>query len=319
VRHRFEDFENSPPISYLSSEVDFYQYVFPIKINQRLKWGHILATRGCPHHCSFCTHLIRESYGSIMRHKNVGTIISEIKMLSSQGVNVIAFADDDLTGDIPFLKNLCSQLIESGLNISWTAHARIDECNEEILSLMKKSGCSLIRFGLESGSEEVLSFYNKTRSPQKWWKQANSIIKICNSLDIQVLGLFILGSPKDNFKTHLHTALKAITSGLDLIQLHFYTPYEDTIVHLRSQTHKEITELDHYSWNFNNHSQSSKAMVQFFYVLIYILFYLNPFRFLKSIKNYFSFILHNMELATGLVKSYLLILTQMFRFNIKER
>ena len=317
TRNQYAQFNDAPPITFTKEEIKSYQYLFPIRHNEPIVWGHIIATRGCPHSCSFCTHLIRESYGSQMRKKNISTIIEEIKALQTLGVNMIAFGDDDLTGDQFYLKTLCESIIEQKLDIKWTAHARIDECSIELLTIMKAAGCSLLRFGLESGSEKVLKSFQKTRLPDTWWKQIKTILPVCKKLDIQTCGLFILGSPEDTFSTHLQTFFKIIKSPLDLIQLHFFTPYEDTIEAKKLGSKVIPTQHDHYAWNFINYSKSSRFEIRFFYILIYICFYLNPIRLITFIKNYFNFFLKNRDLSFILVKGYIRVIFQFIPLKLK--
>lgn len=310
TRNQYAQFAQAPPIVFSKDEIKSYQYLFPINHNEAIVWGHVIATRGCPHSCSFCTHLIRESYGTRMRKKDIATVLQEIKNLQNLGVNMIAFGDDDLTGDQLYLKNLCESLIEQKIDMKWTAHARIDECTNDLLQIMKLAGCSLLRFGLESGSQEVLKHFQKTRAPETWWSQIRTILLSCQKLDIQTCGLFILGSPQDNLSSHFQTFVQIVKSPLDLIQLHFFTPYEDTIDAKKLGTKVKPTQNDHYSWNFINYSKASKFQIRFFYILIYLCFYLNPFRLASFIKNYYRFIFKNRNSALVLVKGYAQVIFQ---------
>jgi len=319
TRNQYAQFAESPPITFSAEEIKSYQYLFPIRHNEVIVWGHIIATRGCPHSCSFCTHLIRESYGTRMRKKNILTVLEEIKDLQRLGVNMIAFGDDDLTGDQVYLKDLCKALIDKKINMKWTAHARIDECSSELLQLMKSAGCSLLRFGLESGSPKILSSFQKTRSPETWWKQIGIILSVCKKLNIQTCGLFILGSPQDEFSTLFQTFIQIIRSPLDLIQLHFFTPYEDTIDAKKLATKEKPAQQDHYAWDFVNYSKASRFEIRFFYILIYFCFYLNPFRLASFFKNYSRFMLKNKNLALALINGYTRVIFQFIPFRQNSR
>lgn len=319
TRNQYAQFAESPAITFSYEEIKAYQYLFPIRHSEAIMWGHIIATRGCPHSCSFCTHLIRESYGTRMRKKNIATVIEEIKELQRLGVNMVAFGDDDLTGDQSYLKELCQSLLEQNINVKWTAHARIDECTSELLQLMKAAGCSLLRFGLESGATKVLRSFQKTRSPDTWWKQIAIILSECKKLDIQTCGLFILGSPQDDFSTLFQTFIRIVGSPLDLIQLHFFTPYEDTIDAKKLVGKAKPTQQDHYAWNFINYSKATRFEVRFFYILTYFCFYLNPLRLAIFIKNYFRFMLSNKDLALTLIQGYVRVLLQFMPFRQNSR
>lgn len=53
-------------------------------------------------------------------------------------------------------KDFSRKLLASGLKVRWKAFGRINLIDREAMELMVKSGCVEIRYGIESGSEEVL-------------------------------------------------------------------------------------------------------------------------------------------------------------------
>lgn len=292
TRHLFEGFSSSPTIRFSRHELDSYVYRFPLKTDRKLVWGHVMATRGCPHACTFCTHLIRESYGHRLRTKSLDALREEMAHLKELGVNAIAFADDDLTADRNFLVSLCDMMIDAGFAFRWTAHARVDECDEELLGQMRRAGCSLLRFGVEAGSARVLRYYNKSRAPELWWGQTQRTIEACRRLDIQTSGLFILGAPTEGVIDLVSTAKHAVSTGFDLLQLHFYTPYPDTAESRRIGSETTIN-YNHYSLNCRNHSAAPAWILKTVYLLLYFSFYLNPLQVIRMVRTYGGFIRFN--------------------------
>ena len=56
---------------------------------------------------------------------------------------------------------ICNKLIKENLPIAWRCTARVELIDEELIKLMKKSGCYLIAFGVESGNDTSLKFLQK--------------------------------------------------------------------------------------------------------------------------------------------------------------
>src|SRR3989338_4315829 len=52
---------------YAPGELAQYPQAYPVPLSRRAVWGHLLAGRGCPYPCLFCTQMTRESYGRAAR------------------------------------------------------------------------------------------------------------------------------------------------------------------------------------------------------------------------------------------------------------
>ncbi|MEW5946524.1 MAG: radical SAM protein [bacterium] len=129
-----------------------------------------IAGRGCPNRCTFCyNHALRCAYArhtgasekdvNYFRLRSVGNLIDELKMvLSKYGdiIKLISFADDAFNYD----KRWLSEFVEAyrkNINLPYTANILLDKVDEKIADGLFRSGCSLARVGLESGSEEIRS------------------------------------------------------------------------------------------------------------------------------------------------------------------
>jgi len=56
---------------------------------------------------------------------------------------------------------ICTRILEQDLKATWTCLSRVNTVDPEMLALMKKAGCYLISYGLESGSQKVLDQLDK--------------------------------------------------------------------------------------------------------------------------------------------------------------
>ncbi len=289
------------PVNELA-ELKEYGLNYPLKINQKVVWGHILSSRGCPHKCIFCSSLTRYSFGRKIRLRDSANVVEEIQYLIKQGANVISFDDDDFTASSENIISICKEMKNRHLHIPWIAHARIDEVDMELLKSMAQAGCVLLRMGVESGSGKILRILEKNDSYIDWIKQAKFIFKAARKLKIATLALFIIGNPcerKDDFQASIQLAENL---DPDMIQIHFFTPYPDSIAYrkFRLQINPEKNEMYHYT---NPQVKMSDfdintliKMRAFFYHKILF----KPKFIFRHLKDYSMFYLHNLNVFKNL-------------------
>ncbi len=122
--------------------------------------GSMIISRGCPFRCSFCSS--RNFWERRERFRSPDNIIREIELLKRDyGSNYIMFWDDSLTINRNIIRKYCDALIESQVKIDWKTATRADLVDDEILSLMQKSGCVKLEIGVESGSERMKKIIRK--------------------------------------------------------------------------------------------------------------------------------------------------------------
>ncbi len=97
---------------------------------------------------------------------------------------------------------------------------RADRVNEMLLMKMKKAGCYLVAFGIESGNEDILKRINKGESLQ----QIVQAIGWAKKYHIKTEGFFILGNLGDNKKTMQDTIDFAKRLDLDIAQFQVFIP-----------------------------------------------------------------------------------------------
>lgn len=155
---------------------------------------NVITSRGCPYRCAYCS----KNFGNTYRKMSPERVVSEIDLLVRMyGVKEIHFYDDDFTIDQKRASEICDKIIEKGLDISWSCTTRVDLVSFELLKKMKKSGCWLISFGVESGNQQILNTIrkgytlNQVRDAFKWTKQVG----------IKTVGFFMLGLPGETKET----------------------------------------------------------------------------------------------------------------------
>jgi len=120
----------------------------------------LLGSRGCTRKCNYCNDRI---YMSPSRERSPLNIILEIEThLKNYGIFNFTFNDLLINGNPKKLEKFCELLLSKGYDINWMGNATPDpDMNISLLTKMKKSGCSTLLFGVESGSDAILEKMNK--------------------------------------------------------------------------------------------------------------------------------------------------------------
>lgn len=139
---------------------DMKSYTFPKRVpgvNSLVHSLGMITTRGCPYSCKFCFRL-ETSY----RIRSVGNCIEELKLLLSRyKVNYIGFHDDLFMCSKKRTIEFCESILKNNLKFNWSCNGRFNIADREQLRFMKKAGCVLVSFGLESGDQKILNEMDK--------------------------------------------------------------------------------------------------------------------------------------------------------------
>ena len=165
----------------------------------------ILTSRGCPNNCKFCTRHITSNYFRMRSAENVIEELSEIK----EKYKSVFIADDNFLASKKRSTKIFDELIKMGSPLDiYINGARVDSANNDLYKKMKIAGVKHIYFGIESGNQSVLDYYNKNINIE----QIKTAVKLANKMDFITLGYFILGAP---FETYKHIK-KSINFSLNL-------------------------------------------------------------------------------------------------------
>ncbi|NJD67285.1 MAG: hypothetical protein C3F12_05595 [Candidatus Methylomirabilota bacterium] len=116
-------------------------------------------TRGCHYRCHFC---LLKMYGKGYRRKDPDQVIREVAYLVREaGARTGYFIDLEFTANRDYVGQVCERLASADLPFEWACQTRADYVDGPLLNLMKRAGCRLIHFGVESGSAKVLAATNK--------------------------------------------------------------------------------------------------------------------------------------------------------------
>jgi radical SAM superfamily enzyme YgiQ (UPF0313 family) len=165
----------------------------------------LITSRGCPKRCAFCAHnaVAYRKY----RTRSVQNVIEEIIQIAEQGYEIVGIADDNFTADKKRAMEIMQNIRELKTGLRFVVQGRVDAANFELYSLLKKAGVAGITFGLESGNQAVLDFYDKGTTVE----QNRNAVYIADKVGLYTGGLFILGAPLET-KEHFERTFQFATS-----------------------------------------------------------------------------------------------------------
>lgn len=199
---------------------------------KRLPSYLILASRGCPFNCAYCSKVS----GRVYRKHSVKRIIDEINILLNEyGAKDIIFRDDTFTVDRNHVIELCNEMIRLGLNkrFEWSCMTRVNLVDKELLKIMKKAGCWSIHYGVESGNQRLLDLIDKGITLQ----QVRDAFKWTREAGIEIKAFFMLGLPSETKEESMQTIRFSKEIDPDWVQFTITVPYPGTKLY-------EITKKD---------------------------------------------------------------------------
>ena len=134
------------------SHFDFNEYQIPNGVNSEL-------SRGCVAKCTFC----EETHFWKYRQRQALDILNEIRYLYyEKGTDVVWFIDSLVNGNLSELMGFCKGVIAADMKIHWTGYCRCDgRMDLEFYQMLADSGCAMLNYGIESGSQKVLDDMDK--------------------------------------------------------------------------------------------------------------------------------------------------------------
>ncbi len=132
--------------------IDFSAYEIPNGVNTEI-------SRGCTAKCTFC----EETHFWKYRQRQAVDLITELEWLYyNKGTDILWFIDSLVNGNLNELRAFCKGVVAKDLKINWTGYARCDgRMDLDYFKDLKASGCIMLNYGIESGSQRVLDDMDK--------------------------------------------------------------------------------------------------------------------------------------------------------------
>lgn len=162
----------------------------------------VLASRGCPYACTFCSSA--QMWTRLWRPRIPALVVDEIVHLN-ETYEATDFHFEDLTAVVtkPWIRDFCRELLARGLDVTWQlpSGTRCEAIDREVAELMVASGCRNFSYSIESGSEETLRRIRKRIRLEQVHESARAALKA----GVRLQATFILGFPHETWRHVLAT------------------------------------------------------------------------------------------------------------------
>jgi len=219
------------------------------------RYFEVITSRGCPHPCSFC--YIDAVHNKRWRYMPPETAVAKLKDLKKRfDIDHVLFREDNFYVNWHRVDDIAKLMIEEKLDLKWSASCRIDYFDKykpEFLDTLKKSGCALITFGVESGNNRVLKLAEKNITVEQTLRVAEKV----NQYGMVGSYHFMGGFPTETEEEFLDTCrlidtMLEIAPSMVAREIAVFTPYpglglfEKCVEHgfKRPQSLEEWTEMD---------------------------------------------------------------------------
>jgi anaerobic magnesium-protoporphyrin IX monomethyl ester cyclase len=183
----------------------------------------IRTASGCPFACAFCSYPTTAGPWKTVESDHVRAHLDSVMRIP--GIDRIIFIDDTFNVPPHRFRELIKIFAE--YPFEWFSFLRVQYVDDEVVRMMKESGCAGVYLGIESASDKILKNMNKRATSRQFAHGVN----LLNKYDIPYLAAFVLGFPGETDAT-IHENLNFIRdNGVRFYSLKefFYMPH--TLVH----------------------------------------------------------------------------------------
>lgn len=186
----------------------------------------IIPARGCPWPCTFCR--AGRVWGRRVRSRSVDSILAEVRSLVEDfGIRHVVFMTDSLTLDRAWAMALFEALAGLDSPIEWICNSRVDSIDSAMLAAMKRAGCRMVSYGVESGDQSILDRSGKRIT----LGQSEKAVCLTREAGISSMAYFILGLPGETSETIEETIRFARRLNPDYVNFHLATPFPGTALY----------------------------------------------------------------------------------------
>ncbi len=245
-----EDLDSLPfPAYHL---VDYPRYIASttkrVDAPRRTPYARIRTSRGCPIGCCFCQ--VETIVGKKVRKRSVDHVIRELKwQKETYGIKSVLFNDDNLILDKNRAKKLFKAMIDHQLDLTWNGTAiAVFSLDDELLELMKASGCQYVDIAVESGVPRILKEIIGKPVDLDYTKK---MVKKIHELEIDCVANFVIGFPTETWE-EIRTTLKfAEDLAVDYVKIFIATPLPNTRLYDMVLEHNMAVDKDNLNRDLN--------------------------------------------------------------------
>jgi radical SAM superfamily enzyme YgiQ (UPF0313 family) len=147
----------------------------------------LMTSYGCPFRCVFCN----TSGASRLQARDPGRVVDEIEVCVGLGIREFSILDENFAVARRRVLAIAEEIARRGLDVRWSCRARVDLVDRELLTAMKRGGCTSVHFGVESGDPDVLAATRKEIDLD----QVRRAFRAARDAGVETTAAFMIGFP----------------------------------------------------------------------------------------------------------------------------
>ena len=230
--------------------------------------------------------------GYRFRTRSIKSIIDDILYLKrNYDIEEIAIVDDNFTFNKENAIKILNEIKELKMKVRFPNGLRIDKIDEEIIEILKETGCYTVGFGIETGTQKVLKMMKKKLNLET----VTDLVKMCQKNELLVSGNWIIGYPGETEEDIYESMKYFMRLKLDSMAIVPCIPFPGTDARRICMENDWLTKTadnwDNYVMVFKNpiplistsvlSDEKLKAMIR----KIFYKMYLDPVRLYKILRN----------------------------------
>jgi len=181
--------------------IDLQKYLDAWKSRHGSNAVSISTMRGCPYTCKWCSRAV---YGLSYRRRSPEKVVEEMRwIIDNYQPDTLWFVDDVFTISHKWLRSFAELVEKEDVRIPFECITRADRMNDEVLQLLKRSGCYRVWIGAESGSQRIIDAMDRRVKVD----QVRDMIILAKKYQIQSGTFIMLGYPgetEDDIEETIH-------------------------------------------------------------------------------------------------------------------
>lgn len=227
-----------PRLESLAAE-DYEIYELDHMLPRKNGWQSVLTSRGCPFRCSYCFNReMRQRYTdeageppkAYLRHYPPQRVIDEVIELRDRhpAIKTIIFDDDLLTMNRDYCIELFERYAAAKVGLPFVLNAHVQAFNDDVAAALARAGCMIVKFGVESGSDDLRRrVLRRTMSND----QIAEAFEICRRHDLHSSAFLMIGLPFETVDTLNETIDLMVRVRAGRMRWAVFFPFEGTESH----------------------------------------------------------------------------------------
>jgi len=220
--NRLSDFNSVPHIAWHLLPMPEY---YSTELGRPRPYATIMSSRGCEYSCGYyCPYPV--GLGRTVLFRDPRTVGEELEIAYREyGREIVLFRDQIFTHDRDHALAVCNEMLTRGLRLRWFCETRFDRVDAELLRVMKAAGCFAIHYGLETGSQKLLSTFAK---PGARLERAVETVRMTREAGLRTHLHVLLGLPDESEEDIRQTGRTLRLLRPDTVNVSWLTPYPGT-------------------------------------------------------------------------------------------